>query len=569
MVSLQRYHSKGRTYYRLVESYRDAKGRPRTRVIKHLGTAETVQQGLQGEAGPVRVHSQQHGDVAALWHAAQRLGIPALINQHAGRTRRGLDVGTSIVLIAINRALAPTSKRDWHNWARTTTLPQLVRGLDVDELTSQYFWDQMDALGEAQLPRIESALTKTLLHELQVSLDTLLYDVTNFHTYIASDNRRNTIAQRGKNKQHRNDLRQVNVALLVARTAGIPLLSTTYRGNTVDVTRFPQTITAVRTRLAEIGASLQALTLVYDRGNNSQQNQRLVDEEKIHYVGALTPTQHRKLLPGLPETGVELASPFEGRRARRFQAELWGATRTFVLYRSPTLRDGQVRGLAQHMTKALAKLGEWQDRLANPTAGPRSPENAEKQIADMLAAQHLKQVLHATYHPDAQGRDRLRVTQDMDAVRRLKEQDFGLRLLMTDQHGWTTEQIIQAYHGQSDVERVFRDCKDDDHFALRPQYHWTDQKIHVHVFTCLLAYLLAKVVEHEARKLGYKESLQTLLEELGRVRVATLATRGGTRGRPRTQRVLEDQPAHAVELFRGLVPQTAPFVHTVSAALSG
>jgi len=64
---------------------------------------------------------------------------------------------------------------------------------------------------------------------------------------------------------------------------------------------------------------------------------------------------------------------------------------------------------------------------------------------------------------------------------------------MTDRHDWSTAEIIRAYHGQAAVEAIFAHLKDPVHLALRPQHHWTDQKLHVHVFTCVLGFLLASL----------------------------------------------------------------------------
>jgi len=41
------------------------------------------------------------------------------------------------------------------------------------------------------------------------------------------------------------------------------------------------------------------------------------------------------------------------------------------------------------------------------------------------------------------------------------------------------------------VEAAFRDLKDPRMLSTRPQFHWTDQKLHVHAFICVTAYLLA------------------------------------------------------------------------------
>jgi len=70
---------------------------------------------------------------------------------------------------------------------------------------------------------------------------------------------------------------------------------------------------------------------------------------------------------------------------------------------------------------------------------------------------------------------------------------------MTDRHEWETVEIIKTYYGQSMIEQSFKNLKNFYHLALRPQFHWTDQKIKVHFFICVLGYLLATIVWREAR----------------------------------------------------------------------
>jgi len=57
------------------------------------------------------------------------------------------------------------------------------------------------------------------------------------------------------------------------------------------------------------------------------------------------------------------------------------------------------------------------------------------------------------------------------------------------------------------------------HVMLRPQYHWTDQKLHVHVFTCVLSYLFARLLHLRAQQaLGYTRSMERLLDTLTQIR---------------------------------------------------
>jgi len=233
------------------------------------------------------------------------------------------------------------------------------------------------------------------------------------------------------------------------------------------------------------------------------------------------------------------------------------------LFISEQLRQGQIRGLMQHLKQAIRTLERWKRQLAKPRSGPRTPEAANRQIRTLLSAQHLSKVLKVDYDPTREGTDRLHYDIDAAAVAQLQNELYGKRILITDRSEWSDEQILLAYRGQSEVEEAFRQLKDDEHMAVRPQYHWTDQKIHVHTFCCLLALLLGRVVEFQARQLNYTEGLSGLLDLLGTVRLAmVLKPAGKDGGRPRCAWTLERSTPEAMHLLRHLVPAQPPFVYT-------
>jgi hypothetical protein len=74
--------------------------------------------------------------------------------------------------------------------------------------------------------------------------------------------------------------------------------------------------------------------------------------------------------------------------------------------------------------------------------------------------------------------------------------------------------------------------------ALRPQRHWTDQKLHVHVFTCMLGLLLANLLHLRARRANAPyASMESLLGALSRVRRAMVVRRSAGRTGKRAARV--------------------------------
>jgi len=569
MVSLNRVKAGGRTYWRIVESRR-VNGKPRPVPILNLGTADALlERLLAAPQGQLKIKSFQHGDVAALKAVADRLGIESLLDRHLHKLRkpkrRTLPIGRTLLLGAINRAVHPNSKRAWAKWAEGTSLSRLFPGLKLKTLTSQYFWDQMDCVPVDALQAMEEELTRSIVKELGIELDTLLYDATNFFTFIASTNTRSTLTSRGHNKQKRNDLRQFNLALLVARDGHIPLCSHVYEGKQVDAKVFGESLTKIKKRLASLSLALEDVTLVYDKGNNSKANQAHIDDLEIGYVGSLCPEQHRDLVD-IPLSHYQPFpddSPLAGIPRLRRTKDVWGIERTILLYFSQQLHDGQVRGLEQHLQKRLAALAEWKQRLRKPRSGPRTEATGRKQAATFTSGQYIKHVLRVEYHHDRKGADRLAYWIDKKARRKLEKEFFGKRILVTNRGGWPDEDILLAYRGQNHVEEAFRQLKDNEHLAVRPQYHWTDQKVHVHTFMCLLALLMGRVLEQEARKLGHRESLSALLDLLGTVRLAMVLRPSGKKGgRPRCQWQLEEGQSEAFELFKRLVPPKPPFVYT-------
>lgn len=553
MASFQIVTAKGHRYLRIVESFRDpVTRRPKLRVLRYLGRADEALRTF-AQAEQVDVASRTHGSVAAVWQLARTLELPALIDAHVpGRPARhdGLSVGQSLTLAAVGRACQATSKRGFARWAQTTTLGDGDgAGADLSRLTSQHFWDQMHRVPVAALAKIETALVTRVLARFPLPVDTVLYDATNFFTFLATTNARATLPARGHNKQKRHDLRQVGVALCCTRGGPgapvIPLFHQVYGGARPDVREFADVLPLLRARFVALSGGLDGITVVYDKGNVSKDTQATVDAAPYHYVAALTAASQRALIAeATPHLAPLTLSPEETLPVYRTRRVVWGAARTLVVLVSPRLQQGQRRGVEQHLASAVRWLDTLQATLARGQQR-RSRATIEAQVAQRLRGQHLREILDVRVHGSGQ-RLTLTYTVDHAALDRLEREWFGRLVLMTDQHDWTTAEIITAYRGQSVVEGVFRTLKDPLRLALRPQYHWTDQKLHVHAFLCVVAYLLATLVHHTAvREADYTGSVDTLFADLATIRRVTVA-RPSARGRARLTRQLETlTPLHA------------------------
>ena len=569
MASLQRVRVRGYSYWRIVESRR-VNGKPRPIVIAYLGKADDLLARLK-TAESLRLRSRSHGAVAAVYTLARELDISGTIDRHlaaSGRRDReqivhvadprriperhnSLTVGQSLELVSIGRVCHATSKRGFAEWANTTTLGELTH-VDLDCLTSQHFWDQMDQIPVEVLAEIEREIVDRAVEQFKLPIDTVLYDATNFFTFIASTNTRCKLPARGRGKQKRHDLRQLGVALLCTRRDGIPLMHKMYGGQVPDARSFAEALPLIRQRLVDMGRDLSSLTLVYDKGNVSKINQNSVAQSDLHYVASLTADSQRAIIV---EANAHLEAvkldEDESVMAYRTRQAVWGAERTVVVVISETLRAGQVRGIMQHVASAQKYLQELADTLQRGKQ-KRSQAKIQRDIETrLMGRQHLNDVL--SFHLGGTGRA-LTLTWKFDQVKldTLARDWLGRLVLMTDRHDWPTSEIILAYRGQSTIEAVFSHMKDPMHVMLRPQYHWTDQKLHVHVFTCVLSYLLARLLHLRAKQAtGYSRSMERLLDTLAEVRRTTVA-RSTRKGSVRVTSQLEEVDPTVTGLMEAL-----------------
>ena len=557
MASLQRKIIHGHPYYYLVESRR-INGRPRPVVLAYLGSANTLLQRLQQvHTEPTRARLSQFGGVAALYDLAQQLRLVELIDQHAPKRHQGPSVGQYMLVAAINRCLAPTSKLQMPAWLRGTPLPRWL-GLTPEQFSAQRFWDNMELLGEPQITALSEALAQRLIETFKLDLASLTFDCTNFDTFIDTETA-SELAQRGHAKSKRTDLRIVGLALLVSVDFHVPLLWKVYPGNQHDSLTYAQCLQELTRRYQALARECQSMTLVFDKGNNSAGNQEILDASGFHFVGSLVPTHFADLLAIPLAKFRPLQNPLlQPTRALRATRELWGQTRTLVITFSPELQRKQIRGIEQHLAKKRRALDELQAKLRRsqkPGAKGKGyiRESLAKKVKEICSGQHIAQILHVTVSPQ-RGKLKLAYRTDVGAYARIRDQQLGKRILFTDQHEWSDDQIVLAYRSQSHVEDAFANMKDPHFLGWEPMFHWTDSKIRVHAFYCVLALILATLLQRRASQDGLPLSISALFTALAGIQEVTniypATGTPGSPGRPHLKTTLTELDQTQQQLYR-------------------
>jgi transposase len=530
------------TYYYLVESAR-VDGQPRIVSQQYLGTAEEVMVRLSGAAAgePVRTQHKRFGDLAAVWSVLERLDVAGAVDAVVPRRpHAGASVGTYIALATANRVVAPCSKLAFADWWASTAGPRWVK-VEQAALDHRRFWEAMDRLTEADLRVIEAELGRRMIAEYGLDLAGLVLDMTNFATFIDSGNDRAPIAQRGRAKQKRTDLRLVGLAMVVTRDGGVPVVSHAYAGDRPDVTQFTTVIDELLARYRDVAGHVESLTVVYDAGQNSTDNHTRIEQAGIGFVGSLPPSDHPDLLAiGRTRYTAVDADRYPGLTCVDTTITALGVTRRAVLTHSPTLHAAQSRGFDQTLAKARRRLAELAARLARGnTRRDRTAVHAE--ITTILRPRWVADVLAATLTGESPAEFRLTWHTDQTARRRLENRLFGKRILFTNRDTWTTADIVAAYRSQSQVESGFRQLKDPHVVSFSPLRHWTDSKIRVHLFYSVLALAIAHLMRRHAEQAGLHLSVREILAELAGIGETVLLYHDGGKGRPRARRMLTDK----------------------------
>jgi len=547
MASIVFKNKKGREYAYWVRSARVG-GKPRIVEQVYLGPKDRFLDEIKaayshGTApGPrplKQVRFKEFGASALLWHWAEVLGLAEIVDRHvpAVPKRRGtrLSVGQYLVLAAVNRAIDPKSKRALYGWFAESVLSRLCPARET-ELTSQRFWDHMDQVEPAHIEQIQHDVLARLAELFPLGPETILYDSTNYFSFIDTFNKRTELAQRGHNKQKRTDLRQLSLALFEDSATSLPLYHQCYAGNRHDATQFPFAWEGMlRSWIVALERQPEQLTLVFDRGNTSRANLQQLDQRALHYVTGVP----LSWMPDLLEVNLAEYRPLEllGTRhlkAYRTRRQVWNKERTVVVSFSRSLYYRQQATMNRQQQKAEEKLQELAAAIDNWRISPRGKGHGEasvrRKIKTWTAREHLQDFLDVELETEKGKVTRIQWHWDRERKREVQRRHLGKQVLVTDRDDWDNESIVTAYRRLTRTEHLFRISKSATRLWW-PMFHWTDSKIRVHALYTFFALLLLAIVRRELWEAGVHMDIDRAMERLRRIQESVVVYANGSADR--------------------------------------
>lgn len=542
MPSLTKKMVRGRPYYYLRESQR-INGKPKIVSTLYLGSAESIRDRLLCPQ-PTEVAVHEFGGSAATFSMAQDLQVVATIDRHVPkRGSQGPSVGQYLLLAALNRCLAPTSKSGIAHWYSKTGLRRFLP-FTPKQLSSQRFWDNMQRVSVQKIAAIEQDLAHTAVSRFALDLRCLVFDATSFFTFLDSFNLRAKLPQRGHGKEGRDNLRLLGLALLITTDGEVPLLHHTYAGNQPDSVTFQSVAQQLFARCRSLAQEVSEITLVFDKGNNSEENLELVGKSGVHFIGSLVPTQHPDLL-ALPRATMRRLdrSQLPAVWAYRTHKVLFGVNRTVLVTFNQKLLRSQTKTLSREIHKRERKLEKLQNHLhrRRPQDRGKKPTVAgvKKKVEEILHGRHMADLFRTHIHTTRQGLPRLRFQFREAAYQKLRSTLLGKTILFTD-HGedWSDEQIVLGYRAQHHVEDDFRHLKNPFYLSFRPTFHWTDQKLRVHAFYCVLALMILNLLRRKLANSGIALSMVEMMKQLTNIQEITVLYPAPQRGQQPLARIL-------------------------------
>ena len=446
----------------LRQSYRED-GRVKHRTLASLtalppAVVDLIERSLRGErlvpageALSIR-RSLPHGHVAAVLGLIRSLGLPGILDRRPSRMR---DLATALVA---GRLIAPASKLATATLLGQSTLGAAcgVEGADENELYAAMDWLL------ARQPRVEAALARRHLG----SGSLVLYDLTS--VYVEGSHC--PLARHGHSRDHRPDRPQVEFGLLTD-ARGCPVAVEAFPGNAADPATVESQVDKLRVRFG-----LTDIVLVGDRGMlTSARIERLKETGGIGWVSCLRAPAIRRLVDaGDLQLGLfdernlaEITSPeFPGERLVVCRNPALAAERTRKREALLAATEGALAKVAVSVEhgrlRSAAAIGLRAGRVVN---AKRMAKHFELDIADG----------HFAYH---------RREREIAAEAALD----GLYVVRTSvgPERLDTPAVVETYKRLSAVERDFRALKGDD-LAVRPIFHWREDRVRAHLFLCFLA----------------------------------------------------------------------------------
>jgi len=401
------------------------------------------------------IHSQPHGHVEAVLHAARTVGMDSLLSSRPCRERQ------LVLAMIVGRILDPASKLASTRLWETSTLAEemSVEATQVDELYEALDWLL------ARKERIEAKLAQRHLREGALAL----YDVSSsFYT-----GRTCSLARMGYERDGRRGFPLIVYGLLTD-DEGCPVGVDIYPGNTGDPTTVPDQVNKLQERF-----SLARVVLVGDRGMLTQtQIDALRSHPGLGWISCLRGPAIRELVEG----GALQMSLFDEKSLAEISSPEYPGERLVACF-NPLLARERRRKREELLLGTEGELERIRREVSRRTKTPLGKDEIGIKVGRVIGrfrmGKHFDWSIEENSFRWSRRKESIRLEEVLDGIYVVRTSEPQERL--------SAEDAVRNYKRLAEVERAFRCLKGID-LKVRPIYHRAPDRVRAHIFLCTLAY---------------------------------------------------------------------------------
>ena len=312
--------------------------------------------------------------------------------------------------------------------------------------------------------------------DLLTRLDLVFMDTTSLYFEGAGGQ---TLGQRGYSKDHRPDLRQMILAVLIDGD-GRPVCSEIWPGNTADVTTLIPVIDRLRRRFA-----IARVCVVADRGTISTETMAELEARRLLYILGVRERSDKLVR----ELVLDDLAPFVPLVMKKRGKEIDYEAKTVML-------AGRRYIVCRNRQEAKKDAA---DRASIVAALERQLAKGDKALVGNTGfRRYLKTISDEHFAIDP---DKIEAEKKFD----------GIFVLRTNTDLNPLEAML-CYKQLWTVEQTFRTAK--HLLSTRPIFHKLDETIRGHVFCSFLALVLKKALEDRTAALGRSGSWSEIIADL-------------------------------------------------------
>jgi len=526
MAHLHKKMKKGRPYYYVRETARVG-GRSKVVNQVYLGSADKIMEMAlsQGKLDISELQIKEFGSLFLANLMENYIGISNIIDSVATDSEKGKSpsVGEYFLFSVINRMIEPRSKEALSKWYKDLAVHQ-IRPVDVNALNSKMYWKKWSQLSVEQIQEIAHSFFAKVNTLEPLRSDCLMFDTTNYFTYMDSKTA-SQLAVRGKNKDGKDWLRQIGLALLVDRDTGIPLFYREYEGNCHDSKLFTQILEEMHSTVKELGGEDKELTLVFDKGMNSEVNIENIDaRENLHFITSYSPYFVQDLAEKDPSNFIPVDTApnrelvRQGREedqivAWRTSREFWDKERTVVVTYNPRTAAKQRYSFEEKLLSLQRHLFEMRSKVNAQKPHWKQASKIKERYNKVCEKLFLPKNLYDLDFSKENGQLRMWFRKNYYRINKYISR-FGKNIIITTHHDWSTEDIVRASLDRYIVEHAFRQTKASEFANMRPIWHWTDQKISCHVLCCVIALTYLRLISLWLKRAGVDMTPDEAMEHM-------------------------------------------------------